>query len=278
MKQTSKMAMLAVALLAGVSGTAWANGTEIPPPEPSPYTPPPAPVEAPAPLPAAKVDNSGFYISGAVGLGMPGSFKTDYSHAQKVNNECTPGEKPNDGGKDGTCGIPKDRKCDSDKKSGGDAIPPTCTSETVDYIDTANGADFDLKSGLVLNGAIGYNFGSVRLEGAVGYQKHDFKDSEDDLSLLTAMVNGYYDFDTDSSVRPYIMGGLGMARVDMSWTSQNEDVFAWQVGAGLGLKVADSTTLDLGYRYLKPNEFDTHGLGDGKLECHNIMLGLRYQF
>ena len=54
--------------------------------------------------------------------------------------------------------------------------------------------------------------------------------------------------------------------------------FAWQLGAGVGVKVAERTTLDLGYRYLKPNSFDTHGLGDGKLECHNIMLGLRYQF
>lgn len=274
MKQTSKMVMLAVALLAGVSGTAWANGTEMPPPEPSPYTPPPAPVEAPAPLPVAKADNTGFYISGAVGLGIPGSFKTDYSPAERVDTVCTPGENSYDGGKDGKCGIVKDSKCDS----GSNAVPPTCTSETVEYIDTANGADFDMKSGLVLNGAIGYNFGSARLEGAVGYQKHDFKDMDDDLSLLTVMANAYYDFDVDSSVRPYIMGGLGMARVDMSWTSDNEDVFAWQVGAGLGLNVADSTTLDLGYRYLKPNEFDTHGLGDGKLACHNVMLGLRYQF
>lgn len=266
--------MLAVALLAGVSGTAWANGTEMPPPEPSPYTPPPAPVEAPAPPPAAKADNTGFYISGAVGLGMPGSFKTDYSPAERPVETCPTEESKVDGKKDSNCGIPKDRKCDS----GGNAVQPTCTSETEEYIDTANGADFDLKSGLVLNGAIGYNFGSARLEGAVGYQKHDFKDMDDDLSLLTAMVNAYYDFDVDSSVKPYIMGGLGMARVDMSWTSDNEDVFAWQVGAGLGLNVADSTTLDLGYRYLKPNEFDTHGLGDGKLECHNVMLGLRYQF
>lgn len=268
MKQTSKMVMVAVALLAGVSGTAWANGTEIPPPEPSPYTPPPPPVvETPAPAPEV---TTGPYISGAIGIGIPGSFKTDYSRVMRDVETCTPDAVVENGGS----------KCDKTPKTCTKPSEPTqtCTTETVEGIDTENGSKFDLKSGLALNGAIGYNFGSARLEGAVGYQKHDFTDYDEDVSLLTLMANAYYDFDAGSGVMPYIMGGLGMAHVDLSWADDGEDVFAWQIGAGLGIKVADSTTLDLGYRYLKPNSFDTHGLGDGELECHNVMLGLRYQF
>ncbi len=238
MKKTSKMVMVAVALLAGVSGTAWANGTEMPPPAPSTYTPPPPPVEAPAPV--VKTEKTGPYISGAVGIGIPGSFKTDYSEYYEIQGEDPP--------------------------------------ELVRILDTENGSSFDMDNGLVLNGALGYNFGSARLEAAVGYQKHDIKDEDEDISLLTVMANAYYDMDAGSGVKPYIMGGLGLAHVDMSWTSSDEDVFAWQVGAGLGVEVAENTTLDLGYRYLKPSKFDTHYLGDGKIECHNIMLGLRYQF
>lgn len=219
--------MIAVALLAGVSGNAWANGTEMPP-EPSTYTPPPAPEYRPAPAaaPAQSVvmtqktrHDVGPYISGAVGIGFPEKAKID-----------------------------------------GDKI--------------------DLDEGVVLNGAIGYNFGTARLEGAVGYQKHDLSDDDydDDISLLTVMANAYLDFDTGTEVRPYIMGGAGLAHADMSWTSDNDDVFAWQVGAGVGFKVSDQTTLDIGYRYLKPNKIDVGDSYEARWAVHNVMVGLRYQF
>ncbi|RXK87707.1 porin family protein [Chlorobaculum sp. 24CR] len=214
MKQTSKMVMVAAALLAGFSGNAWANGTEMPP-EPAPYTPPPAPMEAPAPAPApvVKACDEGMYISGAAGIGF-----ASLDSGQNIFND-------------------------------------------------------DLDSGLVLNGALGYNFGSARLEAAVGYQSHDLSNYDEDVSLLTVMANAYYDFDAGSGVKPYVMAGAGIANADSS-DDDSETVFAWQVGAGLGFEVAECTTLDLGYRYLKPNDFDNNV----KFESHNVTLGLRYQF
>jgi len=141
-----------------------------------------------------------------------------------------------------------------------------------------DGDKYEMDAGLAVNGAIGYDFGEARLEAAVGYQKHDFKNYDDDLSLLTVMANAYYDIDTGSDVSPYLMAGAGWAHVDSSW-DESDDVFAWQVGAGLGIKVAECTTLDLGYRYLRPNKFDVDdGDGDTKWAVHNIMLGLRYNF
>jgi len=128
----------------------------------------------------------------------------------------------------------------------------------------------------VLNGALGYRFDSVRAEAAVGYQKYDVTNGSGDASLLTVMGNAYYDFDSGSGVKPYIMGGAGMARVHVS-SGDNDNVFAWQVGAGLGFKVADNTTLDLGYRYLKPSDFNING-NSASWAVHNAMLGLRYQF
>jgi len=222
MKKTSKMVMVAVALLAGVSGTAWANGTEMPP-EPSTYTPPPPP---PAPEyrpvaahPIVMNKNSGPYISGAVGIGFPEKAKLEDD-------------------------------------------------------------EIDLDEGVVVNGAIGYNFGTARVEGALGYQQHDLSDDayDDHVSLLTVMANAYYDFNTGTDVRPYIMGGLGLAHADMSWTSENHDVFAWQLGAGVGFKVAKQTTLDIGYRYLKPDAIDIGEGDEARWAVHNVMVGLRYQF
>jgi outer membrane autotransporter protein len=100
-------------------------------------------------------------------------------------------------------------------------------------------------------------------------------DADDvNISILTVMANAYYDFDTDSGIRPYIMGGAGIADVDTNQDTDSETVFAWQVGAGLGFEVADNTTLDLGYRYLKPSEIED----SIDIESHNVMLGLRYQF
>jgi len=220
MKQTSKIVMVAAALLAGLSGSAWANGTEVPPPAPPPYTPPPAPVYKPAPPPPVVKSDEGVYISGALGIGLPEKVKFD----------------------DG---------------------------------------DADMDNGLAFNGALGYNFGSARLEAALGYQKHDVSDDDEvDVSLLTVMANAYYDFDAGSGVKPYIMGGLGVAHVNVSApdTDDSDNVFAWQLGAGLGFEVADNTTLDLGYRYLKPGKFNgDDDEGDAEWAVHNVMLGLRYQ-
>jgi len=218
MKKITRMATLGVFLLAGVSGTALANGTSAPEPEPVRYMPPPPP-PAPAPEPVVMdACEPGPYISGSVGIGLPEDTKTDYV------------------------------------------------------------GDQEMDSGLALNGAIGYDFGEARLEAAVGYQKHDFKEADEDISLLTVMANAYYDIDTGSDITPYIMAGAGWAHADMSW-DETDDVFAWQVGAGLGFKVAECTTLDLGYRYLKPDKIDSKDEpGEMKLAVHNIMLGLRYNF
>lgn len=218
MKKITRMATLGVFLLAGVSGTALANGTSAPEPEPVRYMPPPPPPPAPAPAPVVDTCEPGAYISGSVGIGIPEDIKTDSIGDQEMDN------------------------------------------------------------GLVLNGAIGYDFGDARLEAAVGYQKHDFNNYNADLSLLTVMANAYYDIDTGSDVTPYLMAGAGWAHADMSW-NKTDDVFAWQVGAGLGFKVAECTTLDLGYRYLKPNKIDSNYVPGGmKWALHNIMLGLRYNF
>ncbi len=134
---------------------------------------------------------------------------------------------------------------------------------------------------VVWNGAVGYNFGTYRLEAAVGYENPNYKyDSSSDASLLTVMANGYYDINQGSAYSPYVMAGAGVADVNVSWNPSNGTrSFVWQVGAGLGFKVDDNITLDLGYRYIK-----TEGLecpkesADVSLSSQHIMAGIRYQF
>ncbi len=139
--------------------------------------------------------------------------------------------------------------------------------------------NYPLDNSLVVNGAIGYNFGSARLEAAVGYQKHDYTDEPTwgGLEILTAMANAYYDFDTGSKVKPYIMAGAGIADVSTEDDYTNGTGFAWQLGAGIGFEVAKNVTFDLGYRYITAEDIDNLE-GEMTWHAHNILAGIRYEF
>jgi len=144
-------------------------------------------------------------------------------------------------------------------------------------------------SGLVLNGAVGYDADMVRGEFAVGYQSNGVEKvggyaiDDSDVSILSFMANAYVDFDMkDADVTPYLMAGLGLASVDISDDGGDDfeakSVFAWQIGAGIGIKAADNLTVDLGYRYFVPSDVEINGGDKITLASSNIMLGLRYGF
>jgi opacity protein-like surface antigen len=130
------------------------------------------------------------------------------------------------------------------------------------------------------NGAVGNNFGSYRLEAALGYESHNLNGSNSDkTSFLTIMANGYYDFDSGSKIIPYLMAGAGVANVDVFWTTENSTSFVWQVGAGAGFKIDDNVTMDLGYRYIKPEGLQCpYDNNDVSWNSQHIMAGVRYQF
>ncbi len=175
----------------------------------------------------------------------------------------------------------------------------------------------DLGSGLAVTGAIGCDYGSYRLEAEVGYQTNDVKSRayynngvvfewptnadgttttdrdamKGDVSALTLMANGYYDFDLGSKIELYATAGVGVAQV--SWHNvtnvtdvrrgedldprvphetggsgsynfaanpdpgfnAHETTLAWQVGAGIAAPIADNVKLDLRYRYFATTDF-----------------------
>jgi opacity protein-like surface antigen len=152
-------------------------------------------------------------------------------------------------------------------------------------LSTAGDIENTLKynTALALEGAFGVKMDMFRIEAAVGYQSNAVdKVFEPDgslsdinnldgvgngvdgnLKMTTAirsyMVNGYADFDINGGVTPYLMAGVGLANVDAKYQfedgndwialSISQDVFAWQVGAGVGVKATDNITVDLSYRY-----------------------------
>ena len=156
-----------------------------------------------------------------------------------------------------------------------------------DFKEPALGLSYGVDSGFVVNGAVGYDFDGLRVEGAVGYQENDYTNDTLGASLLTVMANGYYDFKTSGKIKPYVMAGLGIAHINADdeigiptpWL--DDTYFAWQLGAGIGYEVAKNVTIDVGYRYLKPEGIECPNpvhLTNVSWESHNFLVGIRYKF
>ena len=141
---------------------------------------------------------------------------------------------------------------------------------------------------------------------------------------LGAMVNLWYDFDTGDVWTPYIGGGLGFIRVDQGdlrydtgavakavanalaqaqaaqqgippntrfpspkcpSLSASDTAFAYQIGAGVGYALSDSTTLQIGYRLQMVDGLSFSGenavatvSSETNLRIHFLEIGIRYQF
>ena len=150
--------------------------------------------------------------------------------------------------------------------------------------------------GFALGGALGYDFNRFRVEGEISYQKNDVDkfslmgvslDASGDVSAIAFLINGYFDFVNDSAFTPYISAGLGYAKVEFNdlnivgsglpSISDDDAVFAYQVGLGVGYAVTEKVTIDVKYRYFATDdpEFDTT---QAEIASHNFLLGVRFNF
>ncbi len=184
----------------------------------------------------------------------------------------------------GACTVPSVARAESNayvSLSGGVGL---LNNSTVDGNDDAIRYD----TGYLINGAIGLKNEAVRLEAEVGYHRNRVDSSDYSVvrgahvSMWSYMANGYYDIDMDNvGLSPYIMAGLGAAHATIregNWGSPSSATeFAWQVGAGLGIKTADNVMVDIGYRYLSPSDATFDG-AKVSLASSNFIVGIRYSF
>lgn len=97
------------------------------------------------------------------------------------------------------------------------------------------------------------------------------------------MINGYYDIDTGSKLTPYVGAGIGYAKIKGKLSvlgesySEDDNNFAWQVGAGVGYALNDKVSLDAGYRYVDYGDFTKEGL-KWESSAHELYVGARYAF
>ncbi len=159
--------------------------------------------------------------------------------------------------------------------------------------------DIESDTGYALGGAIGYaNFaGNARIEAEVAYQQNDLNkvdlaglgslDLTGDASSLSLLVNGYYDFNNSSAFTPYISGGIGVANVefnDMNTPgsgapneSDDDTVFAYQVGVGMAYAINETLSLDVKYRYFATSDLEFRTT-DVEYSSNNFYAGIRVAF
>ncbi len=147
--------------------------------------------------------------------------------------------------------------------------------------------------GTAFSGAVGYRFAEgLRVEGELSYRESDLDEFtvrepgslaallppdqrqnpaaldslrgmrpiDGDVSAVSLMANLYYDVDLGPGLKPYVGGGVGLSRISVTvgssgrqLTDDDDTVFAYQLGAGLGYQLGGSddrpVTVSLDYRY-----------------------------
>ncbi len=176
-------------------------------------------------------------------------------------------------------------------------------------------ADFDTEfdPGFGVHGAVGHSWDGFRLEGEVSYRKNDVDtltvtsttgaisslnldtlgsfDADGDVSALGFMANAWYDFDTGSPWKPFIGGGVGTARISLndissstiSLADDEDQVFAYQAGAGIGYELTPTVIVSLGYRFFGTSDPEFTAVNgtttfDGEYRSHNVEVGVRFLF
>jgi outer membrane autotransporter protein len=156
--------------------------------------------------------------------------------------------------------------------------------------------ELETDTGYGLSAAGGYDWGVMRLEGELAYQRN----GQDKLkaggavytqggnaSIISGFVNAYVDGENDSALTPYFTIGVGFAKseFDTLWLagtavppfSGSDTVLVGQVGLGADYALTPQWALDLKYRYLF-GEKPEHSNVTWEMASHNFYLGVRYYF
>lgn len=171
------------------------------------------------------------------------------------------------------------------------------------------------ETGFSQHASLGYGLGDrfrVEVEGARRENKLEPSVSlaSGDVTATSAMVNGIVDFNPKGRIQPYVGAGIGYARLEAKAESRSRRVFtpppcpepvqervrtiddsdsgvAVQLLAGVGVKLTERATLDLGYRYFETPGLEFTAARRGKTKTDRFSadyahqtatIGLRWRF
>lgn len=176
--------------------------------------------------------------------------------------------------------------------SGNIGVGMATDSDIDNMPERAGTAKMTLDAGFLGTGAVGYDFaGPFRAEAEYGWQKNDIDTlsysnrfgnfNQGDLKTQTIMANAFYDVDTGSPWSPFVGAGIGWAKVDLNTPAlpfgDNDDVFAYQLMAGVAYNVSENLAIDAQYRFFGTQDATIQG-ADFSMNSNDLMLGIRYSF
>jgi opacity protein-like surface antigen len=170
---------------------------------------------------------------------------------------------------------------------------------------TGNNNDAEYEFGYLISGGLGIDLqNNLRFEAEMNYHKSDLQsmvgtasstavstgNMGGDLTALTIMGNLAYDFRNQTRFTPFVMGGLGLARLALNDTSANgvvvanasDWVYAMQIGGGVSLDLTEKWSLEAAYRYMEtgdPSYGDANATPfESEYASHNFLMGAKYKF
>ncbi len=151
----------------------------------------------------------------------------------------------------------------------------------------------DMDKGFAISGAVGMQLQqSMRIELELSTRKADISrlrggaiTAKGDLSTRALLGNLYYDFAPMSGLQPYVGAGLGFGRHEVSLSStstalngsKTDNTLLYHVGLGMSYRLGQSTSADLGYRYMRSTDIEASSV-TYDFATHELMAGLRLDF
>lgn len=188
----------------------------------------------------------------------------------------------------------------------GYATPTTLEGVGEGFSFPEQGIELSLEASQLLSAALGYEMSSgLRLEVEAIYM-HGNTDEltvsppqitpisaayPGDYTVTAGMANAWYSFGT-GAVRPFIGGGIGMARIgvdiaDPSFPGidgidDSTTATAWQIGVGADVAMSDNMSLVMSYRVLNIDNIELTDEIDNSLSVdyqnHIVTAGVRFSF
>lgn len=160
-------------------------------------------------------------------------------------------------------------------------------------IDNANTTNHQISHdlGFDVGIATGYAAPFFRVEAELNSRNGDVhridgeKARAGDFTAYSAMTNLYLDFKNHSKVAPFIGAGAGILRLSIDGLrsdsltigDRSDTTEAWQMMAGVAIKLDPRTNLDFTYRYLACNDL-SWGDANADYTVNSFIVGLRYSF
>jgi opacity protein-like surface antigen len=149
--------------------------------------------------------------------------------------------------------------------------------------------------GGAIEGAFGIDFDAApfRVEGALTLLISEIESIQPDglggitlplddsgVGVASFMFNGYFDIPTGAFAEPYLFAGMGRATVfhELNNKQVEDEVGAFQLGAGIGFKLTDYFLLDLKYQYFATGGYEVSNGGEkfsSDFASHQFLAGFR---